>query len=330
MPPWFADAEAGVFRNDPRLSTEEVVTIVDWVEAGAPRGAGGPTRPRRYFEPGWSIGKPEAVFKTDTVDVPATGVMPYVYLRMRLNFPVPRWIAAFEIRPSHRSVVHHVIATAQLSSSPVNAAKQPETLRGLQVGGSTPNRPGIIYDPGVARLLPAATDLVLQVHFTPDGQPRREQISVGIKWAPRTPSHQALSMSVLNNSFLIPSGARGHEVCAKRRLIEDTTVTAMMPHMHLRGKSMKYLAQYPDGRVDVLLNVPKFDFGWQLTYELSRPKRLPKGTILEVCGTFDNSVGNRNNPDPHKDVKWGDQTWEEMMVGWFTVLRPVALPRQSF
>lgn len=313
MPPWNADPAIGHFRNDPRLSEAEINTIVRWADGGAPRGNDRDMPKLPQFAEGWTIGKPDVVLTAQTYTVPASGTIPYLYFRIPTDFPDDRWLQAIEISPSARPVVHHVIAYAQPSGGdPKNEA----TPGRMQIGGTTPNKPGIVFDPGVARLLPKHHDLVLQMHYTTNGTEMVDTTKVALIFAKEPPTKTAGGGMILNLGFSIPPGAGGHEVRASRTMNADTVLTSMTPHMHMRGKDMTYIAHYPDGRSETLLSVPNYDFNWQHTYELAEPKVLPKGTRLEVIAHFDNSPNNRFNPDPSKTVRWGDQTWEEMMIGF--------------
>jgi hypothetical protein len=318
MPPWTADAPHGVFKNDPRLSQQDVDTIAAWVDAGAPRGDDRdlPAAPR--FADGWTIGTPDAIFTmTEDFKVPAEGTIPYQYIRVPTNLTEDKWIQAIEFRPSNRAVVHHIIASAQPAGQAPNDERTPGRV-GL--GGITPNMPGEVYEPGVARKLPAGSDIILQMHYTTNGAAAVDRTSVGVIYAKEPPKQALGGGMILNVGFTIPPGADNHEVKAVQTLQRDTVVTSLMPHMHMRGKDMTYVAHYPDGRTETLLSVPKYLFDWQIVYDFTQPKVLPKGTRIEVTAHFDNSTRNAYNPDPTQTVRWGDQTWEEMMIGFFTTL----------
>ena len=318
MPPWTADAPHGVFKNDPRLSQQDVDTIAAWVDAGAPRGdyRDLPAAPR--FADGWTIGTPDAIFTmTEDFKVPAEGTIPYQYIRVPTNLTEDKWIQAIEFRPSNRAVVHHIIASAQPAGQAPNDERTPGRV-GL--GGITPNMPGEVYEPGVARKLPAGSDIILQMHYTTNGAATVDRTSVGVIYAKEPPKQALGGGMILNVGFTIPPGADNHEVKAVQTLQRDTVVTSLMPHMHMRGKDMTYVAHYPDGRTETLLSVPKYLFDWQIVYDFTQPKVLPKGTRIEVTAHFDNSTRNAYNPDPTQTVRWGDQTWEEMMIGFFTTL----------
>jgi hypothetical protein len=324
MPPWSADPQYGRFKNDARLSQADIDTIVRWVDTGAAKGSDRDLPPVPSFPAGWTIGTPDAVFTmTEEYSVPAEGTIPYLYFRIPTNLTEDKWVQAIEIRPGNRAVVHHVIANAQ----PSGANPRDERAAGRTgLGGTTPNKPGIVYEPGTARLLRAGSEIVLQMHYTTMGVPAKDRTSIALIYAKEPPSRVIAGGNVMNVRFEIPPGADHHEVRGSRTLTEDTFLTALTPHMHVRGKDMTYIAHYPDGRSETLLSVPKYDFNWQHTYELTEAKRLPAGTRLEVIAHFDNSLKNLFNPDPSATVRWGDQTWEEMMIGFYTTV--VQAPNQ--
>ncbi len=318
MPPWSADSPIGVFKNDPRLSQHEIDTIVAWVDGGAPRGNDREMPKAPEFADGWTIGKPDQIFTmTEDFQIPAEGTIPYQYIRVPTNLTEDKWIQAIEIRPGNRAVVHHVIANAQ----PVGRTVSDEQVAGrVGLGGITPNKPGVVTEPGIARRLPANSEIILQMHYTTNGVATSDRTSVGVIYAKEPPKKMLGGGTVLQLGFSIPPGADNHEVKSSVLLNADTTLVAMTPHMHMRGKDMTYVAHYPDGTSETLLSVPKWDFNWQITYDLAQPKILPKGTRVEVIAHFDNSPKNLYNPDPTQTVRWGDQTWEEMMIGFFTTL----------
>jgi hypothetical protein len=328
MPPWGADPAHGVFKNDPRLSDAEIRTIEAWVDGGAPRGDDKDLPKMPTFVDGWSIGNPDAVYSMqESFDIPASGAIPYQYLRVPTNLAEDRWIQAIEIKPGARAHVHHVIAFTQPAGAPIQAQG---ALGPGNIGSVTPNKQGIVFPPGVARLLRGNSDIVLQMHYTTNGEEAVDRTVVGVIFAKEPPQKQQIGGMALNPFFVIPPGAPNHEVRAKRVLANDTLLTSLTPHMHTRGKDMTYIAHLPDGTSEMLLSVPKYDFNWQITYQLARPRLLPKGTEMEVIAHFDNSPANKSNPDPTKDVRWGDQTWEEMMIGfWGTIVdRPVGPSQQ--
>lgn len=210
-------------------------------------------------------------------------------------------MAAIEIKPEARAQVHHVIAFTVPAGAPITPGA---ALGPGNIGGVTPNKPGVVFDPGVGRMLAGNSDIVLQMHYTTNGKATTDRTQVGLRFLKEPPQWQQRGGSALNLGFVIPAGAPAHEVRAARTLPADTLLTSLTPHMHMRGKDMTYTAKYPDGRTEVLLSVPNYDFNWQITYQLKEAKRLPKGTIIEVVAHYDNSAQNKFNPDPTKDVRW--------------------------
>jgi hypothetical protein len=320
MPPWGADTPQGMFKNDPRLSQAEIDTIVRWVDAGAPKGDDKDLPVAPKFAEGWSIGTPDAVFEMDEeFTIPASGTIPYKYFRAPTGLTEDKWIQAIEIHPSARAQVHHVLAFTQ----PAGTVPKPGGELGpTNIGGVTPNKPGLVFEPGVARLLKGNSDIVMQIHYTANGKEGKDRTTVGVIYAKQPPTKIAAGGMAINPRFVIPANDGNAEVRATTPINRDTLITAFTPHMHVRGKDMTYIAHYADGTDETLLSVPRYDFNWQITYELAKPKLLPKGTKLEVIAHFDNSTGNKFNPDPTKDVRWGDQTWEEMMIGFFSTVAP--------
>jgi hypothetical protein len=327
MPPWGADPAHGEFKNDPRLSQAEIDTIAAWVDGGAVKGNDADLPKAPQFAEGWTIGKPDAVFTMEEeYDIPATGVIPYQYLRVPTHLTEDKWIQAIEIRPSANAQVHHVLAYTQPAGQPIN---QGGALGPTNIGGVTPNKPGITFEPGVARLLRGNSDLIMQMHYTTNGKPSKDRTRIGVIYAKQPPTKLQAGGMVLQPRFVIPAYDGNAEVKGTTTLQRDTVMTSLTPHMHVRGKDMTYIAHYPDGTDEVLLSVPKYDFNWQISYELKTPKVLPKGTIVEVIAHYDNSAGNKFNPDPSKDVKWGDQTFEEMMIGFWSTVVPVPVATSS-
>jgi len=326
MPPWGADAPHGMFKNDPSLTQQEIDTIVAWVDGGAPKGEDKDLPKKPEFAEGWTIGKPDAVFEMEEeFRIPADGAIPYKYMRVPTHLTEDKWIQAIEIRPGAAAQVHHVIAFTQAAGAKVSEAG---VLGPTNIGGTTPNKPGITYPMGVGRLLRGNSDIVLQMHYTTNGKEATDRTRVGIIYAKEPPKKLAAGGMVLQPRFIIPAYDGNAEVKGITKIQRDTVVTTLTPHMHVRGKDMTYIAHYPDGTTETLLHVPKYDFNWQITYELATPKVLPKGTEVEVIAHYDNSPNNKFNPDPSKDVRWGDQTWEEMMIGFFgtVVDRPATTP----
>ncbi len=328
MPPWLADPAHGQFKNDRRLSDPEIQTLTAWVAAGAPEGDAKDLPPAPVFETGWNIGKPDQVFNIGAdYAVPAEGTVRYQYFKVPTNFTEDKWVQAAEIRADKRDIVHHIIVFIQEPGAQGNAAASGEG--GSLLAGWAPGEPALRMEPGTARLVKAGSTLLFQVHYTPKGTAMTDRSYIGLKYAAEPAKYRALTGRALNFGFKIPPGASAHEVKSSWTAKDDIEVVGLMPHMHLRGKDFKYTVVYPDGKEETILSVPRYDFNWQLSYELKEPLKLPKGTRIDCVAHFDNSVNNKYNPDPAKEVKWGDQTWEEMMIGWFTYRVPVDNPQRA-
>jgi peroxiredoxin len=319
MPPWHADPEHGHFINDARLSDEDKELIYQWVEAGAPEGGKSDLPPPRTFAEGWQIGEPDAVvyMRDEPYKVPATGTVRYQYFVVDPGFEEDKWIQAAECRPGNRSVVHHIIVAV------IPPGKRPQEAFGD--GGSdwlvatAPGARPLLLREGMAKQVPAGSKLLFQMHYTPNGTAQEDRSCVGFAFAdPKEVRKHVITDKAANPRFRIPPGADNHKVEATKKFDKDTLVLALFPHMHLRGKSFRYTARYPDGREEILLDVPHYDFNWQNTYELVEPKLLPAGSQLFCEAEFDNSEKNLANPDPTVTVRWGEQTWEEMMIGYFS------------
>ncbi len=318
MPPWLADPHYGQFSNERRLSDSEINTIVSWVAAGAPEGDPKDLPPQPKFATGWSIGKPDLVIDMgEDFPVPASGTVPYKYFTVPTNFTEDKWIQAAEIRQGNRRVVHHVIVFLV----------EPGVTEGANDGGNllsgwAPGEQALRFEPGTAKLVRAGSKFRFQMHYTPSGAATTDRSYIGLKFSSEPPKRRAITGRAMNVRIKIPAGAENHEERSTFTAKNDIEISGFMPHMHVRGKSFQYTVVYPDGRDEVVLNVPKYDFNWQLAYELKKPLVLPKGARVDCVAHYDNSANNRFNPDPTKDVKWGDQTWEEMMIGWFTYTVP--------
>jgi Copper type II ascorbate-dependent monooxygenase, C-terminal domain len=311
MPPWHADPSHGEWLNDRRLAQREIDTIIAWVDGGAKEGNPKDLPPAPKFTEGWIIGQPDETFSIAEQSIPATGVVPYKYLVVPTNLKEDRWITAAEIRSTGRSAVHHVIAFVQ-------DPKKPASIDGNLLAGVAPGEQPAVFRPGSGKKIPAGAKLIFQMHYTPNGEATKDVTTIGLKYAKEPPKHQILTRPVLNMRFSIPAGDPNHEVKSSYVFKEDVHLTSLMPHMHLRGKDFEIKATFPDGTTKTLLKVPRYDFNWQTYYVPKEPLAIPKGAKIECTAHFDNSPGNKYNPDPTKDVKWGDQTWEEMMIGWLS------------
>ncbi len=329
MPPWGAEPGHGRFSNDPSLTPAEKDTIAAWVEAKAPEGDPKDAPAPARFAEGWNIPEPELVVQMpQPYQVPASGTIEYTYFVVPTGFTADRWVQAAEVRPGNRAVVHHVIVYVRepgnpwLKAAPPGVAYVPATRgdrgQGEYLAGYTPGKPAMQLAPGQAKLIKAGSDLVFQLHYTANGKPASDLTKVGLVFASQPPRERVLTVAAVNAGFVIPPGAGNYPVESTLAFTDDAHLVSMWPHMHLRGKSFRFelVAQ---GRRQTLLNVPKFDFNWQLRYLPEEPLKLAPGSTIECFAAFDNSPNNPFNPDPRSAVRWGDQSWEEMMVGFMEI-----------
>lgn len=316
MPPWFASPDHGSFTNENKLTKEEIELIKKWVVSGAPKGNISNFDMLKGFSEGWQIGNPDMVFEmSDEFKVPAEGSVDYQYFRVPSNFTEDKWIRSFEARPGDRSVVHHII---------VFLAPHGESLRkggatSGMIGGFAPGlKPINFSNSEIGIKIPANSDFIFQIHYTAKGQEATDKSKIGIIFHEGVPRYRHITEAIPNLSIKIPAGDPDYKVETRRKFSEDTQIVSLMPHMHLRGKSFKYTLIRSDGNKEILLDVGKYDFNWQISYILSNPLYVRSGDTILCEAIFDNSSNNPNNPDPSKEVRWGDQTWEEMMIGWFS------------
>lgn len=325
MPPWTANPEFGHFRNDARLNEQEKSQILTWIANGCPEGDPSELPPAPEFADGWRIPEPDLVVKMrdKPFAVPAEGTVKYQYFPVDFDTSEDRFVSAVEARPGNRAVVHHIIAYIRPHSD------EPENRRGpgRMLVGYAPGTVPVNLPEGWAIQIPKGWEMIFELHYTPNGTPQEDLSDIGLKFIPKDQVRRIVSgEAIMNRDFVIPAEKDNHQVVAERTLKRDLHVTSMTPHMHVRGKSFRYEAFYPDGTHEILLDVPDYDFNWQLTYQLQETKLLPKGTRIVCTAHFDNSSDNPNNPDPNKSIEWGQQSWEEMMIGFFSVVSPEENP----
>ena len=342
MPPWSADARYGHFANDPTLTPEEIRTISQWVDRNAPEGDPKDKPAAIQWPDGWAIQPDVIVSLPHPIPVPAKGVVEIMEITIPTGFKKDTWVTSIEIRPGNRSVVHHAdvfimphekgvkygvpeVAVKRRDADGVAIERIPkeDATRGLlgldaiYVPGAPPANYRLY---GAAQLVPAGSDFMIQMHYTPNGTATTDQTRVGFTLAKEKPSRRYITIvpTALRDAahFHIPAGDPNWETRAEVVFQQDAELVWFLPHMHLRGKDMTYRLIYPTGESETVLSV-KYDFDWQLGYEVKKPIVVPKGTRLQAIAHFDNSANNRFNPNPLKDVWWGDQTWEEMMIPYF-------------
>lgn len=356
MPPWFADPHVGHFSNDPSLTPKEIATLVTWAETGAPAGNPRDAPAAPQFARGWIIPQPDIVFRMPTpVALPAEGDVPYTYEIVHTGFTEGKWVSKSEIRPTSRENVHHAVVYVRPPGSdwlrharigvPFTAADMTDEQDRLDTHMTTADIL-LVYAPGsspdnwpesMAKFIPAGADLVFQMHYTTNGHAGSDRTSVGLIFSKHTPAQRVLTLQLTNDHFVIPPGVPDYRVEADGTLPNDATLLSFFPHMHLRGKEFQYNIihratspnERPDQEIEPLLDV-HYHFHWQMSYRLAKPRLLKAGTELQAVAWYDNSRDNPHNPDPDAAVRWGEQTYDEMMVGFFDVAVPANVDKRSF
>ena len=338
MPPWFADEKYGHFSNEKHLTEKEIATLSAWADNGAPEGNAKDRPAPVTFANGWNI-KPDLILKMPTpLKIPAKGTVEYTYITVSAPFKEDTWVLAGEVRPSARSVVHHVVANvrpkgskwmvqSQLNSEPYAPGPSRNEDLVKANGGNVSvldNEFLVGYVPGMeaqrfdmdhsAKLIPAGADIVFEVHYTTNGKESEDQSMVGLELAKAPPLRRFMSVNAAQTNLNIAPGDPNAQAVATLKFGQPVDFVYMQPHMHLRGKDMRIEALYPTGEKETLINVPHFDFNWQIVYYEKKPLHFPKGTTLEVTAHWDNSPNNKWNPDPTDTVHWGDQSWQEMLA----------------
>ena len=340
MPPWHAEPGAHSWRNDRSLSQQETSTLVAWVDAGAPEGNPSEAMKVTKASAVWKLGKPDRVVKVPGFDVPKSGQLMYSFLIVPLRLEKDTWVRAAEFRIDQRALLHHMNAfvrppgSSYLAGFPVGEIFSPTVA---QRGKRRPeervfDRRQLVlgYEPGYeampwldsgAKLIPAGSDLILEIHYNPNGQAAKDYSEFALYFTDKVPEQRVVAIDTLRDlDFVIPPKDGGFQSQASMTLARPAKLLSVQPHMHVRGKSMMVRAVYPDGRIETVINVPRYDFNWQTTYVLAKPLDLPEGTRLESTAGFDNSLNNRFNPDAAASVKWGDQTTDEMHIAFLELV----------
>ena len=348
MPPWFADPRVGHFSNDPSLSPKEISMLAAWAAANAPAGNPSDAPPPRHWVEGWNIPQPDLVIRMPKpVPIPALCDIEYTYEIVPTGFKEGKWVQMSEIRPSSRANVHHAVVYIRPPDSPwlrhapigvpftASDMKTDADRRDTRTTkadillvyapGSSPDR----WPDGMAKYIPAGSDLVFQMHYISRDRPTVDQTSVGIVFAKRPPAKRVLTLQLTNSGFVIPPGVANQRVEVHGSMPNDALLLSFFPHMHLRGKRFDYNILRADGTIEPLLRV-NYDFFWQLSYRLAQPMPLKAGTVLQAVAWYDNSKNNPHNPDPNTAVYWGDQTYDEMMVGFFDVAVDANVDKTQF
>jgi len=338
MPPWPANPHYGKFSNDRSLTKAQIDTIVAWADAGAPEGNAADAPKPRHWVDGWNIAKPDAVIQMpQAFNMPASGEVEYQYIVVPTGFTEDKWIQQVEIRPSDRTVVHHAVIFLREPGNKWLTEAQPgvpfvptvenagQRFFNTQGQGNdvlciyTPGMVPDVWKPGQAKQIKAGTDLIFQMHYTASGKPGSDRTRVGLVFAKEPPKERIITVGAINNRFTIPAGDGNFKAEAVVPILNDMTMISLFPHMHLRGKAFQYDIIYPTGETQTILKVDNWSLNWQLSYKLEKPIPLQPGVKVKATAWWDNSANNPANPDPKKDVQWGEQSWEEMLVGFFDV-----------
>ncbi len=316
MPPWDADPHVGKFSNDASMTVAEAQTLLRWVHQGAPRGDGEDPLEKAETQPApdWPLGPPDLVLRLPQEEsIPATGVLKYRHIEVLAGNTNTAWVGAVWAKPGNRKVLHHVIARLKAGGVSDHLGQKE-----MYVGWAPGTTQGW-FPKGSGKFLPANARFDLELHYTPTGSPTTDQTEIGLYLLKEKPASHFESVPVVNSTFELRPGDPDSQVTAMYGFTRAGTLYSVTPHMHLRGRWMKFEALFPNGRRELLCSVPRYDFNWQFTYVFDKPKRIPAGTWVLLTGGYDNSPQNPANPDPNKAVHWGDQTFNEMFLGWYNV-----------
>lgn len=331
MPPWFAkgtgkekEHEPSPWINDRSLASADKGDLLKWLQQGRPAGDPQDAPQPRQFADGWLIGKPDAVFSfAQPVKVKATGTMPYQNVTVETNLPEDKWVQAIEVRPGDRAVVHHVLVFVSGGGGDGGGIRDDGRDESAGYWGIyVPGNSTLVYPEGMAKRLPRGAKLRFQMHYTPNGTATEDTTRIGFVYAKEPPKHEVRVVGIVNVRLSIPPGAANHEEVAVLPIPVDAHVLAFLPHMHLRGKAARYELSSAGGKSQVLLDVPAYDFNWQLLYRFADPLPVSRGDTLRFTAWYDNSAANPANPDPTKTVRWGPQTTDEMHLGYVEYIVP--------
>ena len=327
MPPWSAapipEGQPNPWANDHSLSARDKADLLAWI-ASADRPLGNPAdapAPLKFSNE-WSIGKPDLIVQLkQPVAVKAEGFMPYQVALVETTLAEDQWVQAYEIMPTAREVVHHVIVQVHDKGSLIKRGSTEGD--GGYWAAYVPGNSGRVYPEGFARKLPAGATVSFQIHYTPNGKATQDQLRMGLVFAKQPPRFAMHTAAVAGRRLSIPPGEANHVETAQQTVPFDMNVTALLAHMHVRGKAFRFDVTYPGGKAETLLDIPRYDFNWQLRYAYKEPHILPRGSTVKITATYDNSPGNKANPDPTKTVHWGPQTFDEMMLGYLEYFTPM-------
>ena len=316
MPPWDADPHIGKFLNDAALTVAESQTLLRWVHQGAPRGEGADPLESLHVpvQSEWPLGTPDIVIKLPaTQQIPATGVLDYRHIQVFAGNSNAAWVGATYVKPGNRKVVHHIIGRIQ------DGGQKDHLGQNEMFVGWAPGSTQAPFPKNSGKYLPKNAKFDLELHYTTCGTEQTDDSEIGLYLLKERPTHRFESVPVVNYQFELPPGSAATDVEGFHCFTSEATLHAVTPHMHLRGRSMKFDVLRPDGKRETVASIPRYDFNWQHTYNLAKPMTIKAGTWVQLTGSFDNSARNPANPDPKKTVHWGEQSWDEMFLGWYQV-----------
>jgi len=311
MPPWDADPHVGKWSNDTALTPEQSKRLIHWIEAGAPRGTGDDIlKTQEGQAPDWpaELGQPDVIVQLPQFSVPASGAVEYQSMQVANPFEGDAWLRAVAFKPGARTVLHHITSSYSADRTAPKAR-----LPGSSVGSFVPGAGIQLYNEGTGAPVPAGGKLRYSMHYTPTGKAATDATQVGY-YLLKTPPEVIRRAAVISDAGLrIPAGEARHKEISYLEFPADAVLYSVHPHAHYRGFQVELVQKTPDGKTTPLLSVPKYDFNWQLDYDLAEPLLVKAGTKLIVTWVYDNSTNNLANPDPKVEVTSGEQSWEEMM-----------------
>ncbi|MBI1320125.1 MAG: redoxin domain-containing protein [Candidatus Hydrogenedens sp.] len=324
MPPWSSDNEVQKFANDRSLTDEQKIALAAWAQEGTPRGEGDdPLENLPERESAWSMGEPDAVISIpEPYDLPAEGVLEYHVVTVPTNFTEDKWVHAIEVVPTEREAVHHALIFIQYPEALKKYEPDADGGADGYFGGFVPGAGPEVLPEGTGKFIPAGSSFQFQIHYVTTGKPLTDHTQMGLYFLDEPPAERMETVAASNGKFEIPPHKRNYRVKADTYIGSDFKLWGFAPHMHYRGASMKYTANLPDKSRVELCSVPNYQFDWQTGYLLPEPMTFPRGTRIVVDGTFDNSAANPYNPDPDQTVRFGDQTFDEMFIGYMWVSAP--------
>ncbi len=322
MPPWHADPHVNSFAEDISLSVEQQKTLVSWINAGTPRGEGDDplqNAPQQNSE--WVLGEPDLIIELPSFEVPATGSLDYQFFEVVNPLDHDVWVRAIQVVPGDRAVLHHAIVTFGETDNPAKPIKTAATggtsdaLTQQQLMTFVPGNEHYLYPQNTALQLPKGASIFSQMHYTTSGKVTTDTTKLGLYFSDKAPEYLLQHFSIVNAFMSIPPMEAAHKESAYFQPDKDIVVYSLFPHAHYRGRSSEFRIQYPDGRQDLLLSVPNYDFNWQRYFKLAEPLDVPAGSKIIHTTTYDNSPQSDTNPDPSATVAFGLQSWEEMLYG---------------